>query len=207
MRSLNGRRRRMLLPALWSLEPRRLLSVTVNSAVQDGVDLVGPTSSVGGDGVQDIDLNLSNLQVPPEGGTSIQSILVSSPGGFEWEYNNGDLSFGWANAEFFFPPSGIGPTGDLYINPIIDSNLNASGQQLNSSTGSPITLQSGDVLSLTVTYQTSSGTTFTDFGSTTIENLAKPPLLMTPTPTPANVQHDTMTVANDGQGNDLYSRP
>jgi hypothetical protein len=54
-----GRRRRMLFPSLFQLESRRLLTVTVGWDGQDGTDLVGPNTSVGPDGVQDIHLHLS----------------------------------------------------------------------------------------------------------------------------------------------------
>ncbi len=205
MSSSNGRRRRMLLPAVLQLESRRLLTVTVQWIGQDGTDLVGPNTSVGPDGVQDIHLHLTGLTT--SGNPTIQSIVITSPCGFEWEYNNGDLPSGWANAEFFYPASDPSDEseGDLYINPIVDSNLNSSGQLLYSSTGTPITLLNGDALNLTVNYLLN-GDSLTDTGSTTVENLADRPLMMPATPTPANVQLGTMTVTNDGQGNNPYGQ-
>ena len=169
MSSSDGRRRRMLRPSLFQLESRRLLTVGVAWDGQGGVDLAGPTASVGPDGVQDVDLHLTNLSTLNN--PIVQSIVVQGPAGFEWEYNNGATPDGWANAEFFRSQSDPSQ-GDLYINPTIDSNLNSSNQALGSSTGSPVTLITGNNLNVTVTYQRSDGSTFTDTGPGTVGSLA-----------------------------------
>lgn len=206
MSTLNGRKRRKLVPLLAQLESRRLLTVSVTWIGQDGADLVGPTNSPGPDGIQDVHLQLASLQSVATS-ESIQSIVIQGPPGFEWEYNNNGApqTPAWAKAEFFFPYRN--PTdwsqGDLYLNPIVDSNLGPSGNPLGSSTGAPITLQNGDVLSLTVTYL-ANGITSTDTGSTTVSSLVSPPLPMPPTATPGDIVTNSFSVswsqfANNGQ--------
>ncbi len=192
----------MFLPSPIELESWCLLNVSVDWERQDGVDLVGPTASVGPDGVQDIHLHLSSLKTSINGyNATLLSILVQGPSGFEceYEYQNNTVPSGWANAEFFYPATN--PTdhsqGDLFINPTVDSAVNGS------STGTPTTLQNGNVLNLTVTYS-AAGSTFMDTGSTPISNLANPPLTMTPNTTPGNVVMNSFSVswsnfANNGQ--------
>ncbi len=197
MSTLNGRRRRMMVPSVLRLEPRRLLTVGVNPSWQTGVDLVGPTVSVGPDGIQDIDLRLSGIQ-----NYLIYSIRVQGPSGFEWEYRNAHYDpnhpDGWANAEYF--PESNPTQGDLYINPSVDSNLSngSTGNPLDSSTGPPITLGPGDGLTVTVKYN-ENGSIVTDNSLTTTlpSNFATLP--MAANSTPANVIMDTMSVTNDGQ--------
>ena len=189
-----GRRRRMLVPLVSQLESRRLLTVSVDFlGQQNGTDVVGPSPNVGGDGVQDIDLHLSALA-----DESIVSILVQMQGqpAFEWEYTTvGVPPPGWAIAEFFYPDTDPAPAareGDLYINPIVDSALGPTNAPLGSSTGSPTTVQNGDVLELTVTYSPVSGGPSTDIGSTAVTGLAEPPL-----PAPA-VAVPSPVVTNSG---------
>ena len=96
---------------------------------------------------------------------------------------------GWANAEFFYPTGVtlLAPDGELYISPTVDSAYSTSGVALGSSTGSPVTLQNGDVLALTVTYLLLSNGTSTDSGSTTVTGLAEPPLPMPAVAVPSPV--------------------
>ncbi len=165
-----------------------MLAVAVTSLGQDGVDVVGTGASPGPDGVQDLHLHLSGLT-----GGAIASIVVQGPAGFEWVY--GANPEGAADAEFF--ASSNGQQGDLYLNPVVRSDLGASGNPLGSSTGALITLPNGSPLTLTVNYQ--GGTTATDGGSVTVGNLASPPAAMPAVATPANVVTGDFTVTSLGQ--------
>ncbi len=163
------------------------MAVAVTSLGQDGVDLVGTGASPGPDGVQDLHLRLGGLT-----GGAIASIVVQGPAGFEWVY--GANPEGAADAEFFAPGDG---QGDLYLNPVVRSDLDASGNPLGSSTGAAITLPNGSPLTLTVNYQ--GGTTTTDAGSVTVANLASPPAAMPAVATPANVVAGDFAVTSLGQ--------
>ena len=76
MISRNPRRGRRLVPSFHSLEPRRLLSFSVNSDGQDGSDFVGPDASQGNDGIVDLHLSLTGLSTT----SAIETINVTSYG-------------------------------------------------------------------------------------------------------------------------------
>lgn len=161
-------RRRGLWPRVDPLEGRRLPAVVV--------------TSIGQDGVQDLHLRLAGLT-----GGAIGSIVVRGPSGFEWAY--GATPDGAANAEFF--ASGDGRQGDLYLNPVVRSDLGAG------STGPPVMLPNGSTLGVTVTY--ASGSPSTDAGSVTVANLASPPAAMTEPAAPSNVVMGDFAVTAIGQ--------
>ena len=165
------------------------MALSASSLGQDGVDLVGAGASPGPDGVQDLHLH---LRAGLTGG-AISSIVVQGPAGFEWVY--GANPEGAADAEFF--ASAGGQQGDLYLNPTVQSDLNAQGGPLGSSTGALITLPSGSTLTLTVNYQ--GGPTATDTGSVTVMNLASPPTAMPEPGTPANAVMGDFAVTSLGQ--------
>ena len=132
---------------------RQLLSISVRSLRQPGLDLVGPDASQGPDGIQDLDLQLSGIstQYP------LDHILVTPPGGasqagLAWETEPGANDY--ALAEFF--PSAVQGSGDLYINPQVKSVAPLAGTgtpvSLGGSTGAPIQLQNGNSLTLTTNY-------------------------------------------------------
>lgn len=158
----------------------------MSSLGQDGVDLVGPDASAGPDGVQDVHLHLAGLS-----GGAIGSITVRGPSGFEWA--SGSNPDGAANAEFF--PSADGTQGDLYLNPVVRSNLDAGGNPLGGSTGATVTLAAASTLGLTVAYQ--GGTTAA--GTVAIAGLASPPKAMAEPGTPANVVLNDVAVTALGQ--------
>src|SRR5262249_25900640 len=132
MISPTPRRGRRFRPRITLLESRRLLSVTATCVGQDGYDLVGPDASQGGDGIQDLQLQLSGLS-----GT-VSQIVMDAPGGFGWATEPDPT--GAALAEYF--PSSTAGQGDLYINPQIRSDVSVSGGPLplGGSTGSLIQL-------------------------------------------------------------------
>ena len=160
----------------------------MTSLGQDGVDLVGTGASPGPDGVQDLHLHLSGLT-----GRAIGSIVVRGPAGFEWAY--GANPDGAADAEFF--ATGNGQQGDLYLNPVVRSDLDANGNPLGSSTGAPIALPSGSTL--TLHRQLSGRLDATDTGSVTVASLASPPAAMPEPATPANVVTGDFAVTSLGQ--------
>ncbi|MDR3632246.1 MAG: hypothetical protein P4L84_00340 [Isosphaeraceae bacterium] len=91
------------------MEPRSLL--TGPTAVwigQDGTDLVGPSSTLGPDGVQDIHIELVNLPAAE----TITGAQVYGYGGGEWDYD-GNAGH-WAAALVRTPGA---TTADLYVEP------------------------------------------------------------------------------------------
>jgi hypothetical protein len=169
-----GRKRRFF-PDITHLESRSLLAVVVTFAGQNGQDLVGPDASQGSDGIQDLDLHLSNLPAP------VSRIAIQAPGGFEWA--TAPDANGAALAEYF--ASSAAGQGDVYINPQVKSDLPPSGGTLplGGSTGNLIQLSSGAKLTVTVAYQ---GQSSSDTVAVTIANLASGTLPVPAVPTPAN---------------------
>ena len=103
-------RSRPIRPAFLTLEQRSLLTGGPTGAWlgQDGHDFVGPSSTPGADGVQDIHVAISNLPA----GETIASADVQGLGGGEWEYNG---PYGpWAAAIVQQPGA---TTADLYFEP------------------------------------------------------------------------------------------
>ncbi len=103
------RRRRCFRPGVGALESRCLL--TGESAVwlgQDGHDLVGPSSTPGPDGIQDVDIELEGL---PTNLSIVKADIVGAGGG-EWTYNG--TSGAWAAALVQTPSAS---TADLYFEP------------------------------------------------------------------------------------------
>ena len=78
MTCLGTRTQTAVFPGITSPRSPRLLTAVVTCLGQDGVDLVGPDASQGSDGIQDLDLQLSNLSGP------VSQIAIQAPGGFEW---------------------------------------------------------------------------------------------------------------------------
>ncbi|WP_165219526.1 hypothetical protein [Aquisphaera insulae] len=141
MRKPRGHRRRTPFVPSIELEPRCLLSLSVSCLGTVGADLVGPSVSVGFDGIQDIDLRLSGLS----GSSPIASIRVQDGAGLRWEYDSSGTPQGGAHAEFFAATDD--PTrGDLYISPVVNA------YQGGGATGPPRTIANGDLLALTVEY-------------------------------------------------------
>jgi hypothetical protein len=187
MKRSTGRRRQRFVPELTSIERRQLLSVSIMSIGQDGQDLVGPDASQGGDGIQDLHLQLSGLA-----GT-VSQITIKAPGGFEWATEPDPT--GAALAEFF--PSSTAGDGDLYLSPQIKSDLPPAGGALalGGSTGNLIDLTNGMNLTVTVDYQTQ---TTPDTATVTVANLVSATDPMPAVTTPANA-NSSFTVVNDGQ--------
>lgn len=181
------RRRRRLIPEVRPLEPRLLLTARVTCLGQVGVDLVGPNAAQGSDGIQDLDLHLSNLS-----GT-VASIEVQAPDGFAWATEPDPT--GAALAEYF--PSTTAGQGDVYINPQVQSDLPPPGGTLplGGSTGALIDLSNGMVLTVTITYD---GSTTPDVVTVPVSNLISPTDPMAATPVPADVQQ-TFGVTDLGQ--------
>lgn len=152
MISVNPRRRRRLVPSVVPLESRRLLTFSVTSALQDGSDYVGIDASQGSDGIQDLDISITNLTYPfdPQAANppaaQLTYIDVTSPNGFHWQTTPD--SSGYAFAEFIANPDSY--QGHLYINPEVKSTIPPSG----GSTGTLIQLVNGDPLTITVNYTT-----------------------------------------------------
>ena len=94
---------RRLVPSLVGLESRCLLSFLVTSNGQDGHDFVGPNASQGDDGIQDLDLSLSNMSYAS---INVDYINVTAPGGFEWQ--TAANPSGYSFAEFFPSTSNAG---------------------------------------------------------------------------------------------------
>ncbi len=102
--------RRLVLEVI-ELESRCLLSGQGPSAVwlgQDGHDYTAQSATLGGDGIQDIHIALSNLPT----NVAIQEIQVKPYGGGEWDYNG--TAGNWAAALMRTPGSA---TADLYVDP------------------------------------------------------------------------------------------
>jgi hypothetical protein len=184
--STPGHRRRFV-PQFTLLETRRLLSADVTCIGQDGQDLVGPDASQGPDGIQDLDLQISNLTA------AVGQIVVQAPGGFEWATEPNPT--GAALAEYF--PSSTAGQGDLYINPEVKSNLAAAGGTLplGGSTGSLIQLSNGVPLTVTIDYQ---GQVSPDIVNVDVSNLVSATDSMPLINTPGNVV-GTFQVTSDGQ--------
>jgi hypothetical protein len=109
LQPVRTRRRRSFRPGVGALEARCLL--TGASAIwlgQDGHDLVGPSSTPGPDGIQDIDIELEGL---PTNLSIVKADIVGAGGG-EWTYNG--ISGAWAAALVQIPG---GSTADLYFEP------------------------------------------------------------------------------------------
>ncbi len=200
-------RTRRYLPLVCPLESRRLLSFTVSDAPgQTGVDLVGPDASQGGDGIQDLGLQLSGIHA----GWTVDRILVTPEGGaavgsFAWQTqpnSNGNNvpglgEYGYSMAEFV---ASSGTTGDLYINPQVQSVAPAAGTgspiSLGGSTGPLVGLQNGDWLTVTVNYQ---NTTITDSDTFQVEHLRSAALPVAAIATPPAATAGGMTVTDHGQ--------
>ena len=107
---MSSHRRRATIPRLFPLEARDLMAggLAAQWIGQDGQDLVGPSSSLGGDGVQDIHVALSGLPAS----RTVTFIDVQGLGGGEWEY---DGPYGpWAAA---LTRATSSTTADLYVEP------------------------------------------------------------------------------------------
>ena len=203
MKSANRRGNRSFRPRVQNLENRRLLAtVGVVSLGQDGVDLTGPSMSIGPDGLQDIHLQLTNLQL-----AEVSQIQIVGPASSNsWAF--GKNKAGAANAVFFQAGSynpGVNPThisqytssGDLYLNP---TTLPSGGGG-----GATTTLHTGDQLSISITYGFAS--TPQDTGSVTLVSIANPPLAMPSVAIPANVNNSsTISITVDGQDNNNLAR-
>ena len=164
------------------------------------MDIVGPGVSPGPDGIQDLDLKLAGLSIQ----YSVRYIAVTPPGGvvpggYAWA-TQPDAA-GYSLAEFFQNLT----TGDLYINPQVNSVSATAGTgsppSLGGSTGNLIQLTNGDSLKITVYYQ---NTTYTDsftfqlggsIGGLTSPTDPEPP----PSVTPVNVNTSVLTVQDEGQ--------
>jgi predicted naringenin-chalcone synthase len=108
----------MYVPSLCQLETRRLLALSVQWMGQGTslVDLVGPNSSVGPDGVADVRLHLSGL-LTASGANIIQSVVVTGPPGAQ-----GQTVFKWASfqiakfAKEAMAAAGVGPEDiDVFV--------------------------------------------------------------------------------------------
>jgi hypothetical protein len=191
MKSTPRRRRRRLIPEVHSLESRRLLTAVVTCLGQDGEDIVGPDASQGPDGIQDLELQLTNLS-----GT-VSAISITAPGGFEWAAEPDPT--GAALAEYF--PSTTAGQGDVYINPQVKSDLPPAGGTLplGGSTGSLIDLTNGTPLTVTIDYQ---GSSTPDVVTVPVSNLVSATDPMPATPVPANVlgTFQVQDLGQDGTG-------
>ncbi len=163
------------------------MTAAVTCLGQDGVDLVGPNASQGPDGIQDLDLHLSNLTA------AVSQIQVEAPGGFEWATEPDPT--GAALAEYF--PSSTAGQGDLYLNPEVNSDEGPHGSALplGGSTGSLIQLVNGMTLTVTIDYQTQASP---DVVNVVVSNLISATDPMPAVPTPANIV-GTFQVTDDGQ--------
>ncbi len=94
-------------------------SLTVNSASENGQDLVGPGPDVGPDAFQDLDLHLSGLSP----NVAVQSLVVSTSTGPTWAF--GPNPTGLNDAELV-PDASDPSQADLYIQPL----TNLDGQTL-----------------------------------------------------------------------------
>jgi hypothetical protein len=207
-------RHRRYIPGFYLLESRRLLSVSAISYGQDGTDLTGPGMSVGADGIQDIHIYLLGLRTE-----QVSTITITdSTGKFNWYYANGYYSnasqnmLGYAKAEFFQPNGSDTSSnnntyanyGNLYFNPLVDV---ASGQTINSSTGTAMPIPSNDNLTFTITYFSESSTTDVDTTTASTGTISNPLASMPTVTTPANVVTASGVTAtwaefaNNGQDN------
>ena len=147
------RRRRCFRPGVGALESRCLL--TGESAVwlgQDGHDLIGPSSTPGPDGIQDVDIELEGL---PTNLSIVKADIVGAGGG-EWTYNG--TSGAWAAALVQTPGAS---TADLYIE--------------------PYQVETGRSFSITLTYSDGSTAQISLQGGTANPNLWMPGLGVTAT--------------------------
>ncbi|MGO9596466.1 MAG: hypothetical protein ACLP7Q_00415 [Isosphaeraceae bacterium] len=204
MINIDPRKRRRLVPIVTGLESRRLLSFSVTSLGQDGLDLVGPDASQGPDGIQDLDLQLSGLL--PSSSNTIDRMLITPQGGvsqgsFAWQTQptpgsnvSGLGEYGYSMAEFFYSSS---TTGHLYINPQVKSVAPPAGAgSLGGSTGPLVGLQNGDWLTVNVYYQ---NTTYTDSYTFQVANLTSATDPMPAVATPSPVTSDGITTTDHGQ--------
>ena len=205
MINADPRRRRRLVPIVTALESRRLLSFSVTSLGQDGIDLVGPDASQGPDGIQDLDLQLSGLL--PSSTNRIDRMLITPQGGvsqgsFAWQTQpmpgsnvSGLGEYGYSMAEFSYSSS---TTGHLYINPQVKSVTPPAGAgSLSGSTGPLVQLQNGDWLTVTVYYQNAT----TDSDTFEVTNLTSATDPMPAVTTPSPVTSAGITVTDHGQDN------
>ena len=159
-------RRRRFFPRVDHLESRIALSATSSYIGLDGTDLVGPTASVGPDGIKDIHLTVSNIPIANSSQTPINSLTVTAPSAgsaFQWIYGDGGLSKGnnpeaGPNTEVFIrsiPQGATTETADVFINPIVQYVDPSTGKVTNQ------TLPNNAELDLSVSY-TYNGTRQTD---------------------------------------------
>jgi hypothetical protein len=109
------RHRRRFQPGLCQLEDRRLLTgsaVAVNWLGQDGYDYAGGPQPGVGNGVQDVDLQFTNLPA----NESIASIVVLGYGGGGWNYKAGP--YGPSYSGDLVRSSGS-TTADLFVEPYV----------------------------------------------------------------------------------------